>query len=77
MRMMFFLLAAMLFAGGCTDPGREPGDNPATNNESPGEGRPADPRHRQPGDEPRPATGNNDASGTQDGPSDEVTAPEQ
>lgn len=77
MRTLFSLLATMLFVAGCTDPGREPGDDPTSNNESPGEGRPADPRHRQPGEEPLPATGSDTSSGTQDGPSDEVTAPEQ
>jgi hypothetical protein len=77
MRMLFSLLATTLFIAGCTDPGREPGDDPTRNNESPGEGRPADPRHRQPGDEPHPASGADNSRGTQDVPSDEVTAPEQ
>lgn len=75
MRALFSLIATLLMVVGCTEPGREPGDNPATNNESPGEGRPADPRHRQPNDEPNPAS--TDGRGSQDGPSDEVTAPEQ
>ncbi len=77
MRTLLSLLATMLFAVGCADRGREPGDDPTSNNESPGEGRPADARHQQPGDEPNPANGADDSRGSQDGPSDEITSPEQ
>ena len=67
------LISALLLVSACHGPGREAGDDPTRNDESPGEGRPIDDAARRPTDAPKPNA--TDDSGALDGASDETTTP--